>query len=307
MVNPAINQTIPDRTIPYLTRDQYRCEPTSQDTTNLIRGGGQADQDAELDRLILKASGWCDNAAEQPLTAQVTTETMRARVAPGGILRLHPRQHPIVQVNGVTFGPDASSMSTLNDLSGVWVEDQSIEVPLQAAIGSGGFTGPLQFGTARPGSRVRVALTYVAGYPVSTLPGTASSGATTVTLADATGFIPGTQIRLTQGGSPSGQGSAQQSLTQAVAVVQSVAGNTLTLAAPLTASFTAGAGVSALPEELEQACILVVTALLKQRGSGALVMSGGRATVKKDDGGWPGAEEFAEAEAILALYRPVAP
>lgn len=310
-VTPVFNRTVPDRTIPYLTRDQFRCTPNPIDTQNLIRGGTQADQDAELDRLILEASGWCDNCAEQPLTAQLTTESLRAPVqadpALGKVLRLHPRQRPVVSVNGVSYGSDPGYLSTLNDLSRVWPEDQSVIIPLQATL-AGGWSGPLQFGTARVGSRVYVALTYVAGYPVSTLTQAAATTDATLTVDDATGFRPGQTVRVEQGGAPTGQGSTQASLVQAKAVVQSAdtTANTVTLTKPVGLAFATGAAVTAMPEEVQQACVYVVTALLKQRGSGALVMRGGNSgTVSKGDE--PGAEEFDIAEGILAMYRPVVP
>lgn len=297
---PAVNQTTPDLVIPYITRDQYRCAPTAIETSNLIRNGSQADQDAELDRLIRQATSWCDKAAEQPLTAQVTTQTLRARVGADGKLRLHPRQHPVVQVNGVQFGYDATSMSTLSDLSGVWVEDQSVEIPLQSNL-AGGFTGPLQFNSARPGTRLKVALTYVAGWAVTTLAGAALATDSTLSVKNTTGMVPGTQLRVEQGASGT-------SLAQTTVVVQSVTGNTVTLTAPVGVAFNAGAAVSAMPDEVEQACIYAVTAHIKQRGSSALVMGGRNAgTVAKGDGEEPGAMEFDLAEATLSLYRPVAP
>jgi hypothetical protein len=310
-VTPVFNRTVPDQTIPYLTRDQYRCTPNPVDTQNLIRGGSQADQDAELDRLILEASGWCDNAAEQPLTAQLSTEGLRAAVqldsSFGRVLRLHPRQSPVMAVTGVSFGVDAGHLTTLNDLSSVWVEDQSVIVPLQATLAAG-WSGPLQFGGARAGSRVFVSMSYVAGYAVAQLRTAALAGDAVLQVTDATGFVPGQRFRVEQGGEPTGQGSTQTSLVQATPVVLSadtVAG-TVTLTAPIGSAFAAGAAVTAMPAEVQQACVYVVTALLKARGSGSLASRGGSSgTVKGGDE--PGAEEFDIAEAILAMYRPVVP
>jgi hypothetical protein len=225
----------------------------------------------------------------------------------GRCLRLHPRQHPIVSVNGVSFGSDPAYLSTLTDLSSVWPENQSVIVPLQAVL-SAGWSGPLQFGGARAGSRVYVALTYVAGYAVSTLSGAVLATETVLPVADATGFMPGQLVRVEQGGAPTGQGSTQAALVQAKAVVLSAdtIANTVTLSAPVGLAFQSGAAVTAMPEEVQQACVYVVTGLLKQRGSGALVMRGGNsATVGKGDE--PGAEEFDIAEAILSMYRPVVP
>jgi hypothetical protein len=306
-IAPAYNKTMPDRVINYITIDQYRAAPHAIDTQALIRNGNQADQDAELLRIIGQASSWCDKCAEQPLTAQATNESMRARIHPQGILRLHPRQHPIVAVTGVSFGVDAASMSSLNDLSRVWVENQSVEIPLQASLG-GGFTGPLQFGTAQPGGRVVVSLSYVAGYPVTTLASPSAPTDTTIVVNDPTGIVPGTHLRLAQGGGPSGAGSGQTDLSGASVTALSVAGNTVTLTGTVGVAFSAQAAVTGMPDEVEQACIYATTALLKQAGNGALVMKSGSAgTVSKDSGNEPGAEEFDIAESILALYRPVAP
>jgi hypothetical protein len=306
-IAPAYNQTMPDRVIPYLTIDQYRCAPHAMDTQALVRGGSQADQDAELRRIIGQASSWCDKCAEQPLTAQASNESMRARIHPTGVLRLHPRQHPIVAVTGVSFGVDAASMSALNDLSRVWVENQSVEIPLQASL-AGGFTGPLQFGTAQPGSRVVVSLSYVAGYPVTTLASSAAPTDTTITVSDPTGIVPGTHLRLAQGGGPSGVGSGQSTLSSASVTALSVAGNVVTLTGTVGVAFASKSAVTGMPDEVEQACVYATTALLKQSGNGALVMKSGNAgTVSKDAGNEPGAEEFEIAESILALYRPVAP
>lgn len=307
-LQPVYNRTLPDRTIPYITRDQYRASPTAMDTQNLIRNGAQADQDSELDRIILQASGWCDNMAEQPLTAQTTTETMRAPVASDGTLRLHPRQHPIMAVTGASFGPDPANLSALSSLAAVWVENQSVILPMQTTLASG-WTGPLQFGTARPGSRVYVALSYVAGYAVSTLTSAVLAAATVLPVKDATGFVPGQQVRIQQGGAPTGTGSAQTALAQTTGVVSSadLIAKTVTLTAPVGLGFEVGAAVTTLPEEVEQAAVYATTALLKQRGSGALVMRGGNSATVKKDGSQPGAEEFETAEAILAFYRPAVP
>lgn len=301
----AYNRTTPDIVIPYITRDQYRCAPTAIDTQSLVRGGSQADQDAELDRIILAASAWCDNSAEQPLTAQTSTEGMRARVNDQGTLSLHPRQNPVVAVTGVSFGVDGNLLSTLTDFSRVWVENQSVIVPLQSALTTG-FTGPLQFGTARPGARVFVQLTYVAGWAVTTLTAPCLATDTSVTVKDVTGIIPGLQFRVQQGGAPSQLGPDQNSLLNALVVVSSVVGSTVNLTGQVGAAFNTGAAFTCLPHEVEQAAIYATTAMLKQPGNGALMMRGGNAgTVSKDDE--PGAEEFDIAEAILASYRPVAP
>lgn len=294
---PQWTSALPDRVIPYITRDQYRAAPTAIDTSNLISGGTQADQDAELDRLIRQASAWCDTVAQQPLTAQAATETLRTRVTKDGKLRLHPRQWPILGVTNVGYGVDAGGLTYLQDLSGVWIEPQSIIVPLASAL-SAGWSGALQFGVPAPWTRLLVSLSYVAGWPVTTLTVASAAATSTLTVRDSTGIIPGQQLRVQSG-------SAGSPLVQSVVVVASVAGNTVTLTGPLGVDAPTGAAVTALPDDVEQAAVWATTGLLKQRGTGALVMQAGQSgTVAKGD---PGAEEFDRASAVLAAYRPVAP
>jgi hypothetical protein len=300
----VFNVTLPDRVIPWITRDQYRVEPTSVETSALIRGGSQADQDAALDRLILQASSWCDKAAEQPLTAQLTTEALRAEVTREGLLRLAPRQSPIVSVSGISWGNDPSNMTTLTDLSKVWVEDNTVEVPIGATL-QGGWSGALQISTPRPHGRLYVTMTYVAGFPVTTLASGCSATDQTITVKDSTGVAPGVQLRLLQGGGPSGAGSGQSSPTQATVQVLSVLGNDLTLNGPVGAVFGADAAVTGMPAELDEACILLVTAFIKQGGSGALIMKPSSKGGAGEAGGHPGDEEIDRALAILEYYRPL--
>lgn len=297
------NVTLPDRIIPWITRDQYRTAPTSVETSALIRGGDQAAQDAALDRLILQASSWCDRAAEQPLTTQVTTEAFRAQITREGFLRISPRQHPIVAVKGVSWGVDPSQMTTLTDLSKIWVEDQTVEIPVGASM-QGGWSGALQISTPRPQSRVYVTLSYIAGFPVTTLANPTTAVDTTLTVKDSTGIAPGVQLRLLQGGAPTGTGSAQTSPLEVAVQVLSVAGNVVTLNGPVGAIFASGAAVTGMPPELDEACILIVTALIKQGGTGALVMRS-NATAGESHSGHPGDEEIDRAIAILEYYRPI--
>jgi hypothetical protein len=155
---------------------------------------------------------------------------------------------------------------------------------------------------------VYVALTYVAGYATTTLRTAAAANDVTLQVQDATGFMVGQQVRVTQGGAPTGNGQSQATLSTARPLVQSVdlLANTVTLTAQIGTPFAIGAGVSTMPDEVEEACVLATTGMLKSRGTGSLTMRGGNASATVSKGMEdPGAEEFDQAEAILSLYRPV--
>ena len=65
---------------PYLTVQEYKDAPTSIDYNNLVVGGNQAAQDAELANVILRASSYMNEYLNQSLVADQYTETQRVRV-----------------------------------------------------------------------------------------------------------------------------------------------------------------------------------------------------------------------------------
>ena len=73
---------------PYLTAAEYLNAPTSIDYTNLVVGGNSAAQEAELSRVILRASSFLDEYLNQNLCATRKTETQRTRFMPNGFIQI---------------------------------------------------------------------------------------------------------------------------------------------------------------------------------------------------------------------------
>ena len=125
MANAIVGNT-QQFTKPYLTLTEFKNAPTSLDYNNLVPGGNQAAQDAELTNVIYRASSYIDQFCSQVLGARTNDEQQRVRVSADGTLRIHPQYHPIVALTSLSFGGTPNSMQTVPDCSLAWIEDQSI-------------------------------------------------------------------------------------------------------------------------------------------------------------------------------------
>lgn len=232
------------------------------DTQDLVPGGNQATQDAELTNVLLRSSAWADNHCQLRLGAHACTEFTRARPDRNGQLYLTPSDFPVRSVTGLAYGMTVPSMTALTDLSSTWVEDSRGIVisllPGQAQLSS------LQFGpTVRADAELFIEVAYVAGYCNTTLAAGATSGASSITVADPTGIagpatgllgpVAGTVARIWDPG-----------LEEAITVTSSYTpgASSVPLKAPLANPHAAGVVVSEFPPEIRQAIICHAVAML---------------------------------------------
>lgn len=261
MTTPAI------LTEPYVSVAEFRASPTWLDSSNLIEGGSQAQQDAELYNVLLRASTWADNycrgTAERPwFKAHTVTEQTRARINRLGQVFLHPSDVPVRNVTGFAYGADFQNLAVLSSLSQVWVEDgRGIVVGI---IPNRGSFASLEFGpVSAPGGEIYVQYQYIAGYACTQLSAAVAVGASSIQVNDATGFTgPATGLLGTLGGSVAR--IWEPSVEEAVRVAQGyTAGNTtIPLSGTLANAHQKGATVSELPAEVRQAVIAYTVALL---------------------------------------------
>jgi len=115
---------------PYITVAEYKNAPTAIDYDNLVVGGNAEAQDAELARVILRASSFLDEYLNQNLVASSRTETQRTRFTPQGYIELHPYQYPIISLQSFQYGADPNNLVTLTDPSTCWFEEQQIIIPI---------------------------------------------------------------------------------------------------------------------------------------------------------------------------------
>jgi hypothetical protein len=249
---------------PYLTVQEFKDAPTSIDYNNLVVGGNQAAQDAELANAILRASSYMNEYLNQNLVADQYTETQRVRVNGQGYVALHPNNAPILMLSAFNYGTDPNNLVALPDPSTAWFEAQQLIIPLSNLGLNYSSQGPLGFGFGySPRQQLFTQYTYVAGF-VNTTIATATAGASSLTVTDGTGFIAGQQYRIYDG-------AKSERIT--VASTYTNDSTTVPLTAPLAYSHAAGVAIGNLPNAIKEACILITTAFLKVRGDNSMTMN----------------------------------
>lgn len=285
--------------IPYLTNKQFRAKQTPVNVDKLVARGSPADQEAALADLILTASTTVYTITHQLLYATIDTEEDELTVDRWGRIIIAPRFFPILQVTDLWLGPDPGNLTEVSSLAGCTVEPKRIVVTQD--FGTGIMTsssGPLEFagigGAPRSPVPTYARWTYGNGWPVMRLAQPAAAGATSIQVqaapgvqtAGAPGIMPGYPLRIEDG-------PTRETLT----VTGPPAGSTVPVAA-LANSHGAGEAVTALPTDIEQAVALLITAMVKQRGAGALV-AGTTANEKNSKDPFDAAGDYMAAEKML--------
>jgi len=248
---------------PYLSVAEYKNAPTSIDYDNLVVGGNANAQDAELERVILRASSFMDEYLNQNLVANRQTETQRTRFTPQGYIALHPNQSPVIALESFYYGPTPGLITALTDCSTAWFENQQLIIPISSMALNWSSQGPLAFGGGAPNQIIFTKYTYVAGFVNNPIV-SATAGASSLVVERATGIVAGQMLRIIDGAN---------SETVYVSSSYTYGSTTVTLASPLTYSHAAGSIISNMPNAIKQACILITTAFIKVRGDNSLTMN----------------------------------
>lgn len=280
---------------PYLTIAEYKNAPTSIDFDNLVVGGNAQAQDAELGRVILRATSYLNEYLNQDLTAQSITETQRVRFNNQGYISLHPNHNPIISLSSFEYGSTPNNLTTLTDPSTCWFENQQVIIPVSDSQLTYSSQGPLSFGGVGARTPVFVKYTYVAGY-VNTTIVTATATQTTLTVTSGAGFIAGQSYRIYDGAS---------SETITVASTYTFGSTTVPLTSALAFTHAAGVAIGNMPSAIKQATILATTAFIKARGDNSLTM----AVTTSASGNISGAQRFGSDLALaldmVSLYRRI--
>jgi hypothetical protein len=272
---------------PYLTPAEYQTAPTAVDASNLVEGGAVSANFYELNSVIARASSWADDIVMQGPGCIAATRDIdgpkRLRVSRWGTIRFPCRFRPILEVDAISIGPTPSLMTAVTAAQAadlVIGPAGVLEIPLQSlSTGVNGISTSLGNGYAID-SRPLVQVTYVNGYPNTTLTAAVTAGATILSLPNVVGIDPGTQLTIYD------DYAMNEQVTVGAGYVYG--SSTVPLASPLLGSHTAGVSVSALPPKVKQAVISLTSCLIKTRGNLAMVMAsinGGAGTIEdKTDG-----------------------
>ena len=281
---------------PYITVAEFKNAPTSLDYNTLVVGGTQVAQDAELTRIILRASSFLDEYLNQNLNAQTRTETQRTRFQTNGFIALHPNNTPVLSLQSFSYGATPNQLVALSDCSVAWFEDQQIIIPLSQVASNWSSQGPLGFGGAGSNAyQIYCQYNYTSGYvnnPIST----ATAGQTSMTVSNAAGIIAGGQYRIYDGA---------KSETITVASNYTYGSTSVPLTSALLYTHTAGVTFGNLPTAIKQATILVTSAFIKVRGDRSMTMNITTAPQTITEGAQRYGTEIATALEMVSLYRRV--
>lgn len=298
---------------PYITPQILTAAPTGVSWSTIPgRNATPDEQLAEQLNICARATSMVDTACNQVLRATVDTETLTGpdfRVTiqrQTGNARLILSRWPVLQVLGGRWALNQPPYQWQDLPADQW----AVEVPViglygtsaPSDAGEGGQSvllapGHVSWANGRHGCAIQV--TYVNGWPHTSLTAAAQAGATTIEVDDCTGWAPAT---------PGGQGATgvvhdganQEAVTVTSASAVSGPG-TLTLAQPLTASHAAGVVVTTLPEQIMWAAVLFATAQALTRGATATTVQQVPGSAVRA-GGEPDAL-IAQATALCAPFR----
>jgi hypothetical protein len=297
MPAPSVTPIIRQVSRPYLTLDEYKNAPTALDYGNLVQGGTQAAQDAELTNAITRASSYIDQYCNQVLAATLDVEQQRVRMRPDGTVRIHPKYFPIVSLKSLACGFSPNQTTTVQDLSAAWIEEQQIIFPISGVNLNWSSQGSLGFGfPSTQRAETYVNYSYVNGWNVSTLAVASSAAASTLILDNGIGITAGQTLKIYDGAN-------SENVT--VANSYSYGSATIPLTSPTLYAHTVGNAVSAMPAAVKQAAILVTSAYLKIRGDASLVLDVTNAPGSQIDGSQKVGSSVAHAHEILKPFRRI--
>lgn len=311
MSTPVVPAFLAPTVHPYVTPAQFITYPTWLDLDDLVPGGAANLQTSALTDVLLAATQWAIRTCEQmPLHAHLDTRNTHCRTDAAGRVWVKPAHIPVRTVVSFSYGWDPSAMTALALPDGTqWIEDgRVVSYRLGGAMN---FSGPaLQFGRAPSPSQVTyVNWTYVAGFVNTTLSASATAGATTVTVSDPTGILPGNLFRLWDDGSGAGTEAVTVSPTWTPpAPAWPPVPASVTLSAPLQFAHASGVGITDMPRDILQAVVMYAVALLMRVDVSDEEPFAGAPygpVARKAHSGGPAGGLVSEATQMLSPYRPI--
>lgn len=233
------------RPTPYITIRELKQSPIYTQIDQLVPGQSDAERDAQLGRIIMRASSMINGEVNQNLAATVDTEVGEVNVDLAGNLRIHTRSNPIVEVLSLSIGSHAGTLIPVTDLSTLLIEPWRFTLPGTGR--GGGYNLPSV--SLRPGAKLWGEWTYINGFAATTLAAPTAIGDTSITVKDATG-IKANQTMLTI---EDGNWIEQ-------VVPSAVFGNTL-IVDELLFPHQTGTGVTELPDAIKEATLLLISRL----------------------------------------------
>lgn len=277
---------------PYLDVQEYLNAPTAIDVNNLLAGATQEAQETALKEVIYRASSWIDGyvtgSAYNTLNATSNVETARVWGSRDGTLRLHPKLWPILEIQSIAYTPVGLAFSTAASIvpaGNCWIEPTEVIITPGGTSAFFNGTGVNGIGLGAPYGvttcEYYIQFQYVSGFANTQLAASVAAGAASISVTNAIGIYPNTLMEMFN--APNDE-PVQVASTYVPTTATIPTTTTIPLAAPLVYNHDASAVVTNIPKSVKQAAILLTNALIKQRGSGALIVSDMGAATRVDTG-----------------------
>jgi hypothetical protein len=294
--------------IPYLTNDEYQRAPTAIDISNLVSGGPQS-QSVALTETIARASSWIDQyvtgSAWGTLCATLNTENAEVWGNRLGQIIVHPKLWPILEVQTFSYAVAGAAFtsSSITPYGNIWIEPGRFIVQPNGTYGFNTFMAGTNYtnyqnnawpvGISTEGYLCQ--WSYVNGFPNTTTSASVAASAASINVVSGLGIYPGTQLTI-----------YDAPHDETVIVADNFVPDTtlVPLVSPTLYSHNAGVSVTNLPPAVKAAAILLTSAIIKQRGSGALIAHDMGAISMVDHGGLQGsASDIGLASEMLDNFR----
>lgn len=298
VIVPAPNVATYSTRTQYVTAREFTAAPTGVSVDDLVPGGSVAQNTQALEMVLQRASALADNFLRKTIaaTVNIVSGSYRVQRAPGigPVIKVTKMLTPVIAVVDVAMGNTPSSVV-------------SAGVPADIRFGAGTITVPLLGSAPGPYSSmgaygyVDARVTYVNGWANTALTAAAAAADMTVTVASTLGVMPGQQINV-----QSGAMSETVTVSNAWVPSNTAINTAVPITTPLVNAYMVGDTVTAFPQDIKQAIILIAKTLILTPGSEAIVIP--------TYGSQPGhtqqlvpsvSDDLAQAWQILGSYRRI--
>ncbi len=298
----------------YISVSQYRFAPTSVGTQGLVPKSSQPQVDSagSLAMVINEASQWmdthCFHRSDGNFAADITNEQMWATVKPNQSIVLICNFKPILEVVGIALGPAPGSLQNLdaNTAGLISIGEKTITLPGVFISGTTTVGNTVLFnGFPAYNGNVLAVYSYITGYPHTTLASSAVAGATSITVTPPVpggsafyGVYAGTALTI-----------KDDANTETVVASAPPTGLTVSLSSPLLYNHNVpnapdAITVTALPRDLERACIHLTNVFLKAQGMRAQMPASIGSPTPAQRQGLARAGALADYEVACKLLHP---
>jgi hypothetical protein len=240
----------------YVTPWEFKNAPTGVDVSQLVPGGDAAKNAAALVMQLQRASAYADNFCQKVLAATVDVQAGSYRVqldpALGNVIKVPFNYTPLIAVSDIRIGRTPGALALISTPANLWIGPKVATIPVPGTVGE----------------RCFAQISYVNGWANTALTNVANPGSVSITVASTLGIMPGQQLNL-QNATNAETVTVDPSFTPSNLGTDTL----IPLTSPIVGTYAVQDTVTAFPQDIKQAVILIAKAMIKTRGSDSIVLA----------------------------------